>query len=278
VRLDDQVEINWQNEVYDKLMSAYDDQLAAYEAEQAGIKEKTAKQTKENKSGARNPAFNRSVEQRELQRVATEMLTKPFGIKMGSDFYHRGKCNVPQVDQNKKWEIYSSHVKFFEQAFEWKLMAYLFYPYYWADKCDWTDLIQTQHTSDTIFEAFLQSGMARVVVPVRQGFEEAIDYYMETGDIWNGGGLVMDTDDDLYLSIDEELQEAEGFVDHSWQTRVPTTLTIVQGNSVYLDDEGLPCCNKLEHAGVDNLLKGSTAILGNGTATLVNAITGNGNS
>jgi len=141
-------------------------------------------------------------------------------------------------------------------------MAYLFYPYYWADKCDWIKLFQIKDAADPIFEAFLQSGMARAVIPVRKGFEEAVDYYMETGDIWNGGGLVLDTDDDLYLSIDEELLEIEGFVDDEWQTRVPTTLTIVQGRSVFLEDEGLPCCNKLEEAEVDTLLRPSTAILG----------------
>lgn len=255
---------NWQNDGYKKIMDAYKAQLAEYEA--AIAKEKDEKTTEET-SSVSNPDFNRTVEQREIQRIAIEMLTKPFDIPMGDDFYYETrKCKIPQVEQTKKWEKYSSRVKFFEQAFDWKMMAYLFYPYYWADKCDWRDLFQTEPADDPIFESFLQSGMARSVIPVRKGFEEAVNYYLETGDIWNGGGLVMDTDDDLYLSIDEELQEAEGFVDQEWQTRVPTTLTIVQGKSVYLEDESLPCCDEEEKAGVDTLLRPSTAILGEKTA------------
>jgi hypothetical protein len=253
---------NWQNAVYDTIMQAYEDQLEEYENNLAAEEETST----ETSSVVSNPDFNRTVEQREIQRIAIEMLTKPFGINMGNDFYYEGKkCKIPQVDQSKKWETYSSRVKFFEQAFDWKMMAYLFYPYYWADKCDWRDLFQTEPADDPIFESFLQSGMSRAVIPVRKGFEEAVDYYLETGDIWNGGGLVMDMDDDLYLSIDEELMEVEGFVDQEWQTRVPTTLTIVQGKSVYLEDESLPCCDAEEEAGVDTLLRPSTAILGQTT-------------
>ena len=194
------------------------------------------------------------------------MLTKPFGITLGADFYYDGDCDIPQVTQTDKWKEYSSHVKFFEQAIDWSLMAYLFYPYYWASKCVWVDLLQTTEANDSIFEGFLQSGMASAVIPVRKGFEDAVNYYLETGDIWNGGGLVLDFDDDLYLSIDEELQEIEGAVEEEWETRVPTTLTIVQGNSVYLEDEGLPCCDELEETGIDTLLRGSSTILGESTS------------
>ncbi|HSE41817.1 MAG TPA: hypothetical protein VLH08_13725, partial [Acidobacteriota bacterium] len=264
LRVDEQEVINWQNRVYDALMKAYDDMVEQYETEQQELEAEAKEEAEDVEPSSSNPEFNRTVEQRELQRIAIEMLTKPLGVRMGEDFYFPDQCKIPKVEQTRWWEVYSSHVKFFEQAFDWSLIAYLFYPYYWADECDWVDLLQTKDASDPIFEAFLQSGMARVVVPVRRGFEEAVDYYMETGDIWNGGGLVLDTDDDLYLSIDEELLEVEGFVANEWQTRVPTTLTIVQGRSVFLEDEGLPCCGDLEESGVDTLLRPSTAMLGSG--------------
>lgn len=254
----------WQNGVYKQIMEAYEKELKQYEEDQ-----KNNNDSKNDKpTASNNTEFNRTVEQRELQRIAIEMLTKPFNIQMGGDFYYEGKkCRIPLVDQTNEWEDYASHVKFFEQAFDWKLMSYLFYPYYWADKCDWRDLFQTEPSADPIFQAFLQSGMARAVVPVTKGFEEAVNFYLETGDIWNGGGLVMDTDDDLYISVESELQELEGFVEDEWQTRVPTTLTILQGKSVYLEDEALPCCNKLDEVHVDTLLRPSNAILGQKTPT-----------
>lgn len=192
------------------------------------------------------------------------MLTQPYQLPMGKNYYAGIHCKngseIPAVKQTKGLETYSSHVKFFEQAFDWSLMSYLFYPYYWAEKCKWIELFQSQDGSDPLFQAFLQSGMARVVVPVRLGFEDAVTYYMETSDIWNGGGLVLDTEDDLYLSIAEEMQEVEGVVEEEWQTTVPTTLTIVQDESVVLNEGGLPCCATAD--GVSSNLEPSSLVIG----------------
>ncbi|MGB8191222.1 MAG: hypothetical protein WCF67_04840 [Chitinophagaceae bacterium] len=248
----------WQDKAYDQVVRAYEVQLAAYnDSLQKATEESEA--VKDTESG-KHESFNRKVEQREIQRLCIEMMTKPFGIKMGKNFYTDGNC-VPSLKQTKALENYASHVKFFEQAFDWENMSYLFYPYYWAAKCDWINLLQSEYAPDPVFQAFLQSGMARVVAPVRPGFEDAVLYYMETGDIWNGGDLVMETGDDLYLSIAEELQEIEGFVEKEWQSRVPTSLTIVQGESVFLEDEGLPCCEHIENAESTTKLVSSNNVL-----------------
>jgi len=272
VTLDCQIEpetySDWQSDNYNKIMDAYNAMLLEYEGEQAAIDQAIEENMDEPRP--MNPATYRSIEQREIKRVAIEMLMKPFvpvtGVPQGLDNYNELICpnegtDVPQVIQDENWKRYSAHVKFFEQAFDWTLMAYLFYPYYWADKCDWGELMQTQASEDSTFEAFLQSGMARVVIPVRLGFESAVDLYMETGDIWNGGDLVQETDDDLYLSIEEELAEPLSTIESEWPTRVPTTLTIVQGDSVFLEDEGLPCCDKVEDNDVDTRLRGQSVRL-----------------
>ncbi len=250
---------DWQNNAYDLVMRAYEDELQAYDDELEA--EQSKAQTEDGTADSTHRGFNRSLEMREIQRVCIEMLTKPFGIPVGKNFYRKGACTAT-VKQNENLEKYSSHVKFFEQAFDWANMSYLFYPYYWADPCDWYELMQMEYAPDPTFQAFLQSGMARVAAPVRPGFEDAVSYYMETGDIWNGGDLVLDTDDDLYLSIAEELQEIEGVVEESWQTRVPTSLTIVQGDSVYLNEGGLPCCPDVEDGETTTNLDSSSAILG----------------
>ncbi len=250
----------WQNQAYDQIVRAYQALLATYKdavaqaAEDAKAAEEDASQQTAHK------AFNRNVEQREIKRLCIEMLTRPFGLRVGKSFYIDGRC-VPEIDQTATLEEYAARVKFFEQAFEWEIISYLFYPYYWAAICDWTKLIQLEYAADPIFEAFLQSGMARVVVPVRRGFEKAVTYYMETGDVWLGEEMVMDSDDDLYLSIAEELQEIEGFVEDEWATRVPTTLTIIQGESVLLEEGGLPCCKDVENEKNTTHLVASAAIL-----------------
>ncbi len=44
-----------------------------------------------------------------------------------------------------------------------------------------------------------------------------------------------------------------------WETRVPTTLAIIQGKSAYLEEEGLPCC----HTDEGNNITPSENLLGN---------------
>jgi hypothetical protein len=269
VNLDIKLEMiftEWQKYVYNEVINAYNAQVDEYDialAEYNKEKEKTeSAKVEEEKVAILSTDTCRSIEKIELQRLCIELLTKPFGIEQGKDFYDTNECKVPTVRQNSQWEEYASHVKFFEQAFEWSLMSYIFYPYYWADPCQWEKIANTSVNGDAIFGGFLQSGMARMVVPVRRGFEQAINYYIASGVIWNGGGLVMDLHDDLYLSIDEELEQVEGIVENEWETRMPTTLTIVQGGSVYLADEGLPCCHNLNE---NNPLVPSKAILGSKT-------------
>jgi len=143
-------------------------------------------------------------------------------------------------------------------------MSYMFYPYFWADKNDWKELFQLQDAADPLFQSFLQSGMARVVLPVREGFEETVLYYFQTGELWSGQGLVFDSDNELYLSIAEELQEPEGEIEETWETRVPTTLTIVQQNSAPLNENGLPCYCENED---DPMATGNSMLVGeNGEA------------
>ena len=122
-----------------------------------------------------------------------------------------------------------------EQAFEWEIMSYNLYPYYWGNRQDWSDLYQYNESNDPLFRNFMQAGMARVVVTVRPGFEEAVRYYMQTGQIWNGGEVPV-IEDELYLSLIDELRKPEGEkLGKAWPTRVPTALTILQAQSIGLN-------------------------------------------
>jgi len=230
----------WQNETYKAIVDAYNERLQEYRDAKlaAGIGE-----NQEEEKIRFNPLFNRAIEKRELKRICIEMLAKPYGNPLGKDNYGIGGSDVPYVKQTVEFENHAAHVKFFEQAFDWEIMAYLFYPYYWAKQGNWKDLIQQNDAADPIFQAFLQSGMSRAVIPVRPGFEDAVVYYMETGDIWNGGDLVLDNEDDLYISIAEEMQVVEGSVEDEWETRMPTSLTMIQKDTVGLNETGLPCCD-----------------------------------
>ena len=72
-----------------------------------------------------------------------------------------------------------------------------------------------------------------VVIPVRNGFEDAVNFYLLTGQPWLGGELPKigdTTQNPLYLSITEELKSQTGApgnetpVGDPWYIRLPTTL------------------------------------------------------
>jgi len=104
--------------------------------------------------------------------------------------------------------------------------------------------------------------ITRVVVPIRQQFTEAFAYYLETGDIWISNDLVAGKENDVYLSITEEMQKiTEQTVEQEWETRVPTSLAIIQGKSAYLNQEGLPCCTAVENSETTSTVQVSTDVL-----------------
>ncbi len=253
----------WQQDVYNGIMKAYEQQLQAYNDSLAlSEANETTQQQEEEDAKQSNSGFNADIMATELKRLCIEMITQPFGIDQGKDFYVNGACDIPSLHLTRELDSYSSHVKFFEQAFDWNLMSSIFYPYYWAKKCDWKALFHANDGNDHVFRAFLKSGMGRVVVPVREGFEDAVTYFMETGEIWNGIGLAVATDDELYLSIMDETTYVEGDVEgQEWETVVPSTLTLVQARSALLDQEGLPCCENDVEVLAELSIKADTNIL-----------------
>ena len=85
--------------------------------------------------------------------------------------------------------------------------------------------------------------MGRVAVPITPGFESAFNYFLETGQVWFGGGFVLDSEDDLYLSIADEMLRGteEQVIEERWQTKLPTNHTILQSAAAAMIGEGLPC-------------------------------------
>lgn len=88
----------------------------------------------------------------------------------------------------------------------------------------------------------MQSGMARVIVTVRPGFEEDVSHFTATGQIWNGGEVPV-IDDPLFLSLVDEMRSPEATKEgEPWRERIPTSLTILQADSIGLKvEKALPC-------------------------------------
>ncbi len=237
--LSDEGTANWQNKTFKAIMDAYEDALAAF-------REKTAsQQTATAEVLATNPNFYRQIENTILRKnCISYLLDRTTGAQRT---YGRDFLPFPKSFDNGEVELsglgdYASFVQFMEQAFEWDIMSYNFYPYYWGSRSRWTQLYTYDGTDDPIFRAFMQSGMARVIVTVRPGFEDAVGLYLSTGILWNGGRVPV-LGDPLFVSlIDEVKRHKPKPYGKAWLTRVPTSLTILQADSIGLKvEKALPC-------------------------------------
>ncbi|MDF2551937.1 MAG: hypothetical protein K0R77_1212 [Chryseobacterium sp.] len=230
--------------LFNKIIEAYEVELEKYnqalaEAKALGVQIKGS-----------NPGFYRKIENTILRKnCISYMLEQNPNVELtfGKKRYYTNDGAAEETFINTdvlvdaKLDQYAAFVKFMEQAFEWDIMSYYFYPYYWGDRKRWSDMYQFDD-NDPTFRAFMQSGMARVIVTVRPGFEEAVRHFLATGQIWNGGEVPV-IDDALFLSIVDEMRSALGKKQgEPWREKIPTSLTILQADSIGLKvEKALPC-------------------------------------
>jgi hypothetical protein len=132
-------------------------------------------------------------------------------------------------------------VQFLEQAFEWERLSYVFYPYFWATRSQWVELANRSGTADPTFAAFLRAGMARVLVAVTPGYDDAVLHYLRTREPWDGGPSPV-IGDPLFIPLYEEVRQqqddrlggaAEG---DPWTFTVPTALVYLHKSATPLPD------------------------------------------
>jgi len=215
--------------IFNSIIAAYEDALADYN-------DKIAQEdAKANNIKDGNPMFYRQIEQEVLKHNSIAYLVDDSASKnkvLGKTLYSGTSVSGFEVARTGL-DDYASLAKFMEQAFEWDIMSYNYYPYYWGKREDWDDMYQ-QENIDPLFRSFLRSGMARVIVTVRPGFEDAVQFYMATGRLWNGGEVPV-IGDPMYLSIVDEMKDIKGEAQGKpWITRLPTSLTILQAESIGL--------------------------------------------
>lgn len=199
-------------QAYLKMESDYEQKLANLKAQVLALQ-------------GHNPARNRSIEKNELKRsslaIFTQRLYETFDA-IDEFSPGTGQPDLTTADPLGRF------VRFFEQAFEWEQVMYVFYPYFWGRNSTWQQRLLLDD-ADPQFADFLQSGWARVTIPVRPWFEKAVAHYIETGEVWLGGD-VPDINSPLYVSILTEVEERlnrpgeevpEG---DPWDVRLPTTL------------------------------------------------------
>lgn len=219
----------WQIQTFEKIMAAYkamqveyEQKLAAQEAQQ-GIAIK-----------GQNPRINREIEKTELKKHCIKMLLDTY--LFGSFDAMKDKDENDNVAPD--FDIFDAvaegkTIQFFEQAFEWENITYLFYPYFWARNSQWVHKSST-YDNDPLFTKFLQAGSSRVVIPVQPGYNDAIMYFLENnGSIW-GGGEPPRLNDPLFISLADELRNQTDDLGNAkpegdpWEVVLPTTLVYLQ--------------------------------------------------
>ncbi|WP_299332880.1 hypothetical protein [uncultured Psychroserpens sp.] len=228
----------WKLENFNAIIEAYQTALDAHKEEVAAIEAEQAAKAAEQKDTMGN--FYRIIESDVLKHNCIAYLLQNYLSDLGQDFTDGDEMQNFKVNLSDDLDKYTAKAKFLEQAFEWSIKDYTFYPYFWADRKEWQEMYLSENT-DTLFRSFLQAGLARVIVTVKPGFEEAVQYFLETGDVWMGGETPI-IGDPLYMSITQEMQEPTGVPQGNyWITRIPTTLTILQAKSAGLEvEQALP--------------------------------------
>lgn len=219
----------WQAETHAVLMDAYRARQSEYEAKLAAL-EAEAPVDIPSRSAARNYESIAT----ELKRACISVLTEQhFGLFSAVREAADGLPDIDFVEAGAE----GAYARFFEQAFEWSNMSWVTYPYFWGRRSRWVDRLTIQD-GDWAFEEFLRAGAARVVVPVRPGFEAAVDHFRLFGEPWFGGPLPTVTDD-LYLPIGDELAERLGrpgtevATGAPWDVRVPTDLVKLRADGSF---------------------------------------------
>ena len=92
-------------------------------------------------------------------------------------------------------------IKFLQQAIEWENVLFFVYPYFWDHPRNQVLKRFLRHP-DSIHQAFLRGGAARVVLTVRPGFEKEFSTMVETA-VPDG---IIDDVDNPYLTIAEEIR------------------------------------------------------------------------
>ncbi len=217
---------NWRLQTYEKIAAAWQKLQDDY-----AVKLETMKQQQEQAGvlGVSPPEINRQIERDELKRSCISILDNKSVVG-----YDEVADQAPSPFAGPRIQSHSflddgAWVRWFEQAFEWDKISYVFYPYFWGRSSEWLKRLQRKYESDPLFENFLKSGYARVVIPVRHGFRKAVNFYLATGRPWMGGDLPS-VGDKTYLPITEEIKEQTGApgnekpVGEPWEIRLPTRL------------------------------------------------------
>ena len=210
----------WQTRAHGLILAANQQRFADYE-ERVANRDATARLTLRDLT----PEAKNRLIRTELQRTVLAMLT-------GQNFSTFNALRVdsfgfPYPDATATLAL-SAYIRFFEQAVEWDHLECSFFPYFWGSRSSWISKLLTKET-DPKFAAFLAAGAARVVLPIRPGYETAFEKFLNTGTTPSTTQL-LDVGGPLWVSLIAELRtqgaepDFEKPVGPPWEFRLASEL------------------------------------------------------
>ena len=232
----------WQHRVYDAIEDTYQAALAEYNAAVAEEQAGTSAQL----NFGEPPQRLRELERTEIKRLCLQLLGQEAArvdplnegtippLNEGAIPLVVERDEAPLEEGNKlvdldRLEPLSQEIRFGEQAFEWSGMTFVLYPYYWADPNHWAEIARLEHP-DPQHATFLRAGAARVLVPVRRHFEDAVHNFLVLGRKALDGAEDVGITSQRWLPLYQEIKEAQNApaaqreVVECWSARLPTTL------------------------------------------------------
>jgi hypothetical protein len=173
----------------------------------------------------------------ELQRSAIGIMRNaPVDFNLTSDYFSFFAAPTYPATNILEQKISEPEIRFLQQAFEWEHLSWALYPYFWGHRTNWRNTVVQDHP-DPDFTAFLNAGSARLQISVRPGFESQVKHFMETGEVYEGGGLPKMGDAGYVPFIDEQINVLGGPSEEvpwpldkpsEWDIVTPTPLVLVR--------------------------------------------------
>jgi hypothetical protein len=182
----------------------------------------------------RNPLTNTEIIRNELKRACLSMF---FGMDLDAISAFRSTDPASpdywRIDFARVGAL-GRQIAFVERAFEWENMTYMFFPYFYGRFGEWSRRVIELADADPNMAAFLKAGAARVLVPARPEFAEALLQFAERGSLGLGMESLLTADDAIEAMIAEVRNRGADSVPNAvpegdpWEVRLPTSLVLLQ--------------------------------------------------
>jgi hypothetical protein len=187
----------WQTKTHGLILAGNQRRLAEY-AERVANRDAGARLQLQNLTNAQKLEVMRS----ELKRTTLAVLTNQNFSTFNANRIDSYGFPYPDVGSVN---VLSAYIRFFEQAVEWQHLECAFLPYFWGGQSSWVSKLLSSETNQQ-FAAFLTSGAARVVLPIRPGYEQAFDRFLNTGKTPTTDEL-LDVGGPLWVSLVTQLRD-----------------------------------------------------------------------